>query len=145
MQVDFYQLTRDPAVRVAPDLAARTLAAGQRMLILSSGEPALSDLSEALWSHRPDSFLANGMVGSCDEEVQPILLSEGTEATNAAKYCLIADGVWRDLVDRFERIFFLFPPEATEGARNAWRALSARDGVTLGYWRQEGRKWRAGP
>lgn len=148
MQVDFYQLTRDPAVAVVPLLAQRTLDAGARMLVVSGGEPPLDALSQALWSWRPESFLAHGLAGEGAEADQPILLSEAVEAGNKAAYCLIADGIWREeagALPGVERIFYLFAPERTDDARAAWRMLSKQQDWTLNYWRQDGGKWRKGP
>jgi DNA polymerase-3 subunit chi len=143
MQVDFYQLTRDPAEKVLPAIAQRILDNKGRLLIISDDAGQLDAISGALWTARPDSFLAHAKSGEGDDALQPILLSHDTDAPNSAKFVALADGNWRTVSEDFERIFYLFPPEQTDNARSAWRTLG--DGVERRYWKQDGGKWVQGP
>jgi DNA polymerase-3 subunit chi len=143
MRVDFYQLTNDPAEQVLPLIARNTLAAGERLLVVSEDEAQLSRVSEALWTRLPETFLANGRAGAGHEGRQPILLSDAPEPANGAKFMALADGVWRE--GSFERVFLLFPPARIDDARGCWRMLGSRDGVERRYWRQDGGKWKEGP
>jgi DNA polymerase-3 subunit chi len=143
MQVDFYQLTRDPAEKVLPAIAQRILDNKGRLLIISDDAGQLDAISGALWTARTDSFLAHAKSGEGDDARQPILLSQDTDAPNGAKFVALADGNWRAVTEDFERIFYLFPPEQTDNARSAWRTLG--DGVERRYWKQDGGKWVQGP
>jgi DNA polymerase-3 subunit chi len=143
MQVDFYQLTRDPAEKVLPAIAQRILDNGGRLLIISDDAGQLDAISAALWTARADSFLAHAKSVEGDDALQPILLSQDTDAPNGAKFVALADGNWRSVTEDFERIFYLFPPEQTDNARSAWRTLG--DGVERRYWKQDGGKWVQGP
>ena len=143
MQVDFYQLTRDPAEKVLPAIAQRILDNKGRLLIISDDAGQLDAISAALWTARPDSFLAHAKSGEGDDALQPILLSQDIDAPNGAKFVALADGNWRAVTEDFERIFYLFPPEQTDNARSAWRTLG--DGVERRYWKQDGGKWVQGP
>ena len=143
MQVDFYQLTRDPAEKVLPAIAQRILDNKGRLLIISDDAGQLDAISGALWTARTDSFLAHAKSGEGDDALQPILLSQDTDAPNGAKFVALADGNWRTVSEDFERIFYLFPPEQTDNARSAWRTLG--DGVERRYWKQDGGKWVQGP
>ncbi|WP_395635595.1 DNA polymerase III subunit chi [Sphingorhabdus sp.] len=143
MQVDFYQLTRDPAEKVLPAIAQRILDNKGRLLIISDDAGQLDAISGALWTARTDSFLAHAKSGEGDDALQPILLSQDTDAPNGAKFVALADGNWRAVTEDFERIFYLFPPEQTDNARSAWRTLG--DGVERRYWKQDGGKWVQGP
>ena len=143
MQVDFYQLTRDPAEKVLPAIAQRILDNKGRLLIISDDADQLDAISGALWTARTDSFLAHAKSGEGDDALQPILLSQDTDAPNGAKFVALADGHWRAVSEDFERIFYLFPPEQTDNARSAWRTLG--DGVERRYWKQDGGKWVQGP
>lgn len=145
MQLDFYQLTRDPAEKVIPVLAQRVLDGGGRLLVVSAEMDQLDRLSTALWTARPDSFLAHTKAGEGDDTLQPILLSHSADAANGARFVMLADGEWHDAALTFDRAFYLFPPEKTDNARNAWRALSNRDDVERRYWKQDGGKWVQGP
>jgi DNA polymerase III subunit chi len=145
MQVDFYQLSRDPVEQVLPAIAQRLLDAGERLLVVDGREGALPRLSRALWGYRPDSFLAHGTSGEGGEAAQPILLSDTEQAANAARNIALADGLWREAALGYDRAFYFFDAETIEGARACWRALSGQEGVTPRFWRQEGRKWVQGP
>lgn len=146
MQVDFYQLTRDPAEKILPALATKVMADGGRLLLVSENAAQLASLSAALWGYKPESFLAHAIAdGSEDDALQPILLSHEAKPANTAKFIAITDGQWRDAALQFERVFYLFPPENTDDARNAWRMLGERGTVNRNYWRQDGRRWVQGP
>jgi DNA polymerase-3 subunit chi len=145
MQVDFYQLTRDPAEKLLPAIAQRVLDDGGRLLIVSGEAAQLDAVSGTLWGWKADSFLAHAKAGDAEDSIQPILLSSETEAANGAKFIALADGEWRDEAVTFDRAFYLFPPSHTDNARAAWRALGEREGVERRYWKQDGGKWVQGP
>lgn len=145
MQVDFYQLSRDPVDQVLPAISARILGMGARLLVVADEPERLARISAGLWAGPPESFLANGMAGEAGDAGQPVLLARDCVATNGARHIAIADGVWREAALDFERAFYFFDADTIEGARTSWRALSKREGITPRFWRQEGRKWVQGP
>ena len=145
MQVDFYQLTRDPAEQVIPAIAQKILDDGGRLLVVSGDDAQLGKLSVALWSAKPESFIAHQRSGEGDDSLQPVLLVNEAVASNSARMIALADGEWRDQALNFDRAFYLFPPEKTDNARTAWRALADKPDVERRYWKQDGGKWRQGP
>ena len=145
MQVDFYQLSRDPVDRVLPAIAARVLGLGERLLVVAQDEAALGRISAGLWNGPPETFLAHGRAGEGAEAVQPVLLGQDCSAANGARHIAIADGLWREEALEFERTFYFFDSLTVEGARQSWRALSKREGVTPRFWRQEQGRWVQGP
>ncbi len=146
MQVDFYQLTRDPAEKILPALAGKILGDGGRLLVVGDSNAQLESLSNALWNAKGEAFLANAIaVGATTDAQQPILLSSTADATNGARFVAMADGIWRGGALGFERAFYLFPPERTDDARTAWRKLGEDEAITRNYWRQDGGKWIKGP
>jgi DNA polymerase-3 subunit chi len=145
MQVDFYQLTRDPAHVVLPAIANKVLEEGRRLLIVSGDMGQLKTISSSLWGWKPESFLAHERTGKGDDTAQPILLSQSVEAGNSARLVALVDGEWRVEALTFERVFYLFAPQHTDQARAAWRALGDKDDVERRYWKQDGGKWRQGP
>lgn len=144
-RVDFYQLSRDPAEAVLPLIARATRNAGERLLVVSGDDAQLGLIGDALWERAPEAFLANGRADAAHADRQPILLSGKAEALNGARYIALADGVWRDEADGFERVFLLFGDAGLDGARQCWRMLGERDGVERRFWKQDGGKWREGP
>lgn len=145
MRVDFYQLSRDPAEAALPLIARATLAAGERLLVVSADEAQLARIDELLWTRLPESFLAHGRVGGEHDARQPILLSAETAAANGAKFLALADGRWRDPGEAFTRVFYLFDDATLQAARDCWRMLGTRDGIERRFWKQDGGKWVEGP
>lgn len=145
MQVDFYQLSRDPVDRVLPAIAARVLGLGERLLVVALDEAQLDRISTGLWAGPPESYLAHGRAGQGQDSVQPILLAQDCVAANGARHIALADGLWRDEALDFERAFYFFDSVSIDAARESWRALSRREGVSPRFWRQEQGKWVQGP
>jgi len=143
LRVDFYQLQRDPAETVLALIARNTLNAGERLLVVSSDDTQLERIARELWSRNPESFLANGRAGGEDDARQPILLSDETSAANGARFCALADGVWREGAQPFARSFLLFGEDTLQAARDCWRMLGKREGLERHFWKQdEGGRWR---
>ncbi|MET0249372.1 MAG: DNA polymerase III subunit chi [Sphingobium sp.] len=145
MQVDFYQLSRDPVEQVLPAIAERVLGLGERLLVVTADDAQRARISDGLWAGSPDSFLAHGSAEEARAAVQPILLAQDCMATNGARHVALADGQWRDEALGFDRAFYFFDAQTIDGARASWRTLAKREGVTPRFWRQEGRKWVQGP
>jgi DNA polymerase-3 subunit chi len=138
MRVDFYQLSQSPVEDALPALAAKMLEAGERALVVSADLEQLARISEGLWAAK-DQFLAHAPAGGPHDARQPILLSDSLEAPNGARFLALADGLWREGADAFERVFLLFGEATIDQARTTWRAL---DGLERNYWRQLGpSKW----
>jgi DNA polymerase-3 subunit chi len=145
MQVDFYQLSRDPVDKVLPAIAQRVIDGGGRLLVVAGDPAQLASVSAGLWQGSPTSFLAHGRADEERADIQPILLSSTCAAPNGARHIALADGVWREEALAFERAFYFFDAATIAGARESWRALSRRENVTPRFWKQEGRKWVQGP
>ena len=145
MQVDFYQLSRDPAESVIPAIARKILDDGGRLLVVAQEEAQRKRIASALWNAGPETYLANGEAQAPMPQVQPILLSDACDPVNGARYIALADGHWREEARDFERAFYFFDEATLDEARQSWRVLSKADGVTPRFWRQDGGKWRQGP
>src|SRR3546814_20833947 len=87
MQVDFYQLSRDPVEQVLPAIAGRILDMGARLLVVAREPERLERISAGLWAGPPESFLAHGRAGDDAESVQPVLLAQHCPAAD-----LVANG-----------------------------------------------------
>ena len=139
MQVDFYQLTRDPVERVVPLLAEKVLASGARLSIATRDEAAQQSISDALWAREAPAFLAHGMAGAAHEARQPIVLGPECSTANGATMTLLADGHWREDARQFERAILLFDSAATDAARGLWRRFAAEDAIAARFFRQDER------
>lgn len=141
MQVDFYQLSRDPVEKVLPQIAERILAGGDRLLVVAADRGSRDAMSEGLWTHKASSFLAHGHAGEANAAIQPILLSQAMVAENGARHVALADGLWREEALAFARAFYFFDDATIDGARASWRDVARRDGVEPRFWRQDGGRW----
>ncbi len=144
MRVDFYQLTRDPPHIVLPAIAQNILKNQERLLVITNPE-SFTVISDALWAHKNDNFLAHDIASVSKDEYQPILLSSEFNAPNGAKMLAICNGLWNEKALEFERVFHMFNPDQIDDARILWRELMTKDGLELHYWKQDGRKWVEGP
>lgn len=140
MQVDFYQLSRDPAEAALALIARNTLKAGQRLLVVSADDALAGRIRDALWA-MPGTFLAHGLAGSGHDDRQPILLSDRAEASNGARFIALADGQWREEALEFDRAFLLFDDATVAAARTTWSGLKGTADLIRNYWRQDGGKW----
>lgn len=141
-EVGFYHLTRTPLTGALPKLLARTLAAGQRALVVGPSQPALDALSTALWAQ--DTWLPHGTAADGDPDLQPIWLGTHADPVNDARYLFLIDGAAADDLDRFDRVFDLFDggsEAAVQAARGRWAACKAA-GHTLIYWQQTDTGWQ---
>ena len=140
MRVDFYQLSGTPVEAALPPLAAKMREAGAKVLVVSADDAQLARISAALWAPK-GTFLAHGAAGGADDARQPILLSDTLGAPNEARFLALADGLWREGAEAFERVFLLFDDAVIEAARATWRALDGQADLERKYWRQEGTRW----
>ena len=142
MQVDFYHLTRMPLERALPQIAAKVVGSGARLLIVA-GDPARRvALDRLLWSYAADSFLPHGQAGGAADERQPVLIAGEVSAANHARHIALVDGEWRDAALDFDRAFHFFDEDHLHAARAAWKDLATRDGVERRYWKQnDGGRW----
>lgn len=145
MRADFYQLGDEPVEKTIPLLASKIKDAGGRLLVVSEDASQLKAIGDALWSERPEDFLANGIAGGTQDARQPILLSQQCDASNEARLVMFADGLWRDEAAAFDRAFLLFGEATLSGARAAWRSLGEHEDVERKFWKREGGRWVEGP
>jgi DNA polymerase III subunit chi len=139
--VGFYHLTRSTVAESLPQLLTRTLAAGQRALVVAGGDERLAALSKALWSQ--PAWLPHGSASDGDAELQPIWLSTEPAVPNGARYLFLIDGAAAEL-GAFDRVFDLFDggdEQAVAMARERWRSAKLAN-HTLTYWQQTATGWR---
>ncbi|QIK96159.1 DNA polymerase III subunit chi [Sphingomonas sp. HDW15A] len=142
MRIDFYQLGSEVSpYGVIAALCSKLIADGERLLIVAGEESMLARLDRQLWSHSPSSFLPHALSGGADDSRQPILLSTGVDAPNAARNLLLADGRWREAAQHFDRTFYLFDDDSIEEARAAWRSLAGKSESERHYWANVDGKW----
>jgi DNA polymerase-3 subunit chi len=141
--IGFYHLTRTTAEAALPQLLGRTLAAGERAVVLCRTEARLAALDEALWACAQPDWLPHGTARDGDADLQPIWLTVTDEAPNGARFLFLLEGAETARIADFARVFDLFDgndPDAVAAARLRW-AAAKQAGHTLTYWQQGERNW----
>ena len=146
-EIGFYHLTRTGADQALPQLLGRTLATGQRALVLCGSPERLAALDTALWLCGNPDWLPHGTAESGEPNLQPIWLAAADPgdggAPNGARFLFLLDGAECARLDLYDRVFDLFDgadEAAVQAARRRWVAARAA-GHALAYWQQTERGW----
>ena len=140
--IGFYHLTRTSLLAALPPLLGRTLAAGERALILSAPEQ-ISAIDDALWQSQNPDWLPHGTAATPHAEWQPIFIT-ATEINPAGARFLFMTALTA-LADFavYTRVFDLFDgnDEAQViAARQRW-SEARNSGHKLTYWKQGDAGW----
>jgi DNA polymerase-3 subunit chi len=139
-EIGFYHLTKTDVTAALPALLARTLAAGERALVLCGAPARVAALDEALWL--PD-WLPHGTAATPHPEWQPVFLTPVEVNPSGARFLFLVDGASSGGLEAYARVFDLFDGNdeaAVQGARGRWKAAKeAGYGVT--YWKQGAGGW----
>lgn len=139
-EIGFYHLTRTTLNAALPALLGRTLAAGEKALVVCPNSSQLTALDEALW--RCDDWLPHGTAGSPHPYWQPIYLTTSLENPASANFLFRLNGA-AAAPEGFSRVFDLFDGNddaEVHAARQRWR-VAKEAAHTLAYWKQEERGW----
>ena len=142
-EIGFYHLTRTGADEALPKLLGRTLAAGQRAMVLCASPERVAALDATLWLGTDPDWLPHGSAETGSADLQPIWLTTADEAPNGARFLFLIDGAASATLNRFDRVFDLFDGRdeaAVVAARARWTAARA-SGHALTYWQQTPRGW----
>ena len=142
-EIGFYHLTRTGPDQALPQLLGRTLAAGQRALVLCASAERVAALDEVLWQCAEPAWLPQGTVADGDADLQPVWLATDDAAPNSARFLFLIDGAHTARLDEFDRVFDLFDGQdeaAVIAARARWTAAKSA-GHTLTYWQQTDKGW----
>jgi DNA polymerase-3 subunit chi len=141
-EIGFYHLTRSSAEQTLPQLLGRTLAAGQRALVVCADAERVAALDAALWTCEQPDWLPHGTAAMGSPELQPIWIATDDANPNGAAFLFLLDGADADL-SRFTRVFDLFDGNdlsSVQAARDRWRTAKA-GGHALTYWQQTSKGW----
>jgi DNA polymerase III subunit chi len=141
--IGFYHLTRTGPDQALPQLLGRTLAAGQRALVLCGSQDRVSAIDAVLWQSADPDWLPHGTAADGDADLQPIWLTTEDVSPNGARFLFLIDGAQTVHLSEFERVFDLFDgtdDAVVAAARERWTAAKTA-GHTLTYWQQGPRGW----
>jgi DNA polymerase-3 subunit chi len=144
-EVLFYHLQNTPPEAVLPNLLARSLERGWRVVVQTASDERVDALDAQLWTYRDDSFLPHGTARERDAQDQPILLTTSDETQNGARVRFLIDGVEipTDAAE-YDRLVVMFDgddPDALATARAQWQQAKAQ-GFDVTYWQRDAQgKW----
>jgi DNA polymerase III subunit chi len=141
--IGFYHLTRTGPDKALPQLLGRTLAAGQRAVVLCADAERVASLDTALWQCTDPDWLPHGTAADGDADFQPIWLTTEDTAPNNGRFLFLIDGAQSAQLNAFDRVFDLFDGNdeaAVQAARERWSAAKAT-GHALTYWQQGPKGW----
>lgn len=141
--IGFYHLTRSTLEQALPQLLGRTLAAGERAVVVCGGPERVAALDAALWACAEPNWLPHGTPADGDVDLQPIWLDIDDAAPNKARFLFLVDGASSARLEAFARVFDLFDGNdeaAVQVARARWIAAKAA-GHALSYWQQGPKGW----
>jgi DNA polymerase-3 subunit chi len=142
-EIGFYHCTATKPDAALPRLLGRTMASGERALVLCRDSARAALIDAALWASNNPVWLPHGSEYSGDADLQPIWIAERPDAANGARFLFILDGAEAGDLACWARVFDLFDgadQDAVQAARNRWRDAKAA-GHTLTYWRQGETGW----
>mgnify|MGYP001463617463 FL=1 len=108
IQIDFYHLKSDDIAAPLAMLCDKAVASGQKMLILAR-EVHFEAVSAALWSQKPESFLAHNKDDGEGADHAPVWVSTRPEQNQIqAEFIALTSGMIPPDLGRFKRVFNLF-------------------------------------
>jgi DNA polymerase-3 subunit chi len=142
-EIGFYHLTRTDVAAALPALLGRTLAAGEKAVVLCGSGERVAALDAALWVVQSPDWLPHGTKATPHPEWQPVFLTVVEENPAGARFLFLVDGADSARPEDYARIFDLFDGNdaaALTAARARWvAAKEAGYGVT--YWKQGAGGW----
>ena len=135
----FYQLGRRPIEKALPELLARSLERGWRVVVKVGSDERLEALNASLWTYDDASFLPHGSASDGHAAEQPVWLTTGDDNPNGATVCFLVDGAEAAEPGGYERTVTMFDAAdlaATERARASWKAARAR-GDPVTFWQED--------
>ncbi len=144
-QAFFYHLTRSPLEVTLPMLLAKALQAGWHVIVRGTDPARLDWLDQKLWAGAEEGFLPHGIAGGKHDDMQPVLLTTGTETPNSAQCLMAVDGaeVMGAECGALERVCVIFDGNdeaALARARGQWKALTSA-GIAAQYWSEADGRW----
>jgi DNA polymerase-3 subunit chi len=141
----FYHLERQPLEKILPQLVARSLERGWRVVVRADSEERVEALSALLWTFSEEAFVPHGSKADGNAALQPVWLTADEENPNQANVGFFVAGAPTDGIDSFQRAVIMFSgdeAEAVSAAREKWKWAKAA-GHDVSYWQQdEAGRWQ---
>jgi DNA polymerase-3 subunit chi len=142
-EFQFHHLERRTPEQALPALVEAAFEQRVRVVVEAPDRELVERLDERLWTHSDDSFLPHAIAGQGADDIQPVLLTTGSDNGNRATLRILLAGAKADAYSAagaaaYDRIVLLFDGSddaQLAGARAQWTAIKAA-GHPVSYWRQ---------
>lgn len=137
--IRFYHMLQKRLEQALPEIAAKALERGFRIVVKLGSVERVQVLDTALWTYNPASFLPHGYVRDGFESEQPLWLTTEEENPNQSTMLVLADGATSDRVADYALCCEIFDgndEDAVSAARARWTAYK-NAGHELSYFQQD--------
>ena len=138
--IQFYHLLTTSLEEALPKLMEKAMQAEMKVVIWGKPEQ-VKPLSDALWNHSPNSFLAHCSNNDDMADHQPIYLTDNYENPNGADLLVIVGGASMDDYSGYTRVFDMFDganESLVTASRKRWKFYQ-NAGYDLSYIKQNER------
>ena len=138
-EIRFYHMQRKRLEQALPEIVAKALERGHRLVVKAGSSERTEALDGILWTYDPDSFLPHGYIKDGMERDQPVWLTTGDDNPNQATVLVLVDGAVSGDVGNFELCCELFDGNdetAVAAARERWKVYQEK-GHALAYFQQD--------
>ena len=142
-EIRFYHLLTRPLESALPEILAKALDQGRRIVVRAPDEKAAERLNESLWTFKPESFLPHGSRKDGFAAEQPIWLTHTNDNPNEADVLILTGGTQEDDISSYALCCEMLenPDEAAiEAARARWKNFR-KAGHDVTYWQQTEKGW----
>lgn len=143
-EIRFYHLQSKRLEQALPEIAAKALERGHRVVVRAGSKERIEALDVALWTYDAGSFLPHGYVHDGSEKQQPIWLTTGEDNPNEADVLILVDSITHGAMGMYKLCCEIFDgndEDAVSSARSRWKEYK-QQGFTLAYYQQnEQGKW----
>ncbi len=137
--IRFYHMTRKRLEQALPEILAKALERGHKVVVKAGSRERVEALDSVLWTYDAGSFLPHGYVRDGHEEDQPVWLTLEEDNPNGASVLILTDGAVSAQVGNYALCCELFDgndDDAVTAARQRWTEYKEQN-HTLSYFQQD--------
>lgn len=139
--IRFYHLLHKKLEQALPELVAKAIERGHRVLVRAGSDERIAALDGALWTAIPESFIPHSAVRDAYTADQPVFLTTAGDNPNGADVLMLTDGANAGALDGFAMCCEVFDgtdEDAVLAARARWKTYKDA-GHDLTYYQQNDR------
>jgi DNA polymerase-3 subunit chi len=136
--IRFYHLMQKRLEQALPELVAKAVERGHRVLVLAGSPERVETLDSALWTADPGSFIPHSALRDAHAAEQPVVLTTEDKNVNGATVLMLTDGAASGAVADYAMCCEIFDgrdEDAVTAARSRWKSYKDA-GHTLAYYQQ---------